>query len=92
MNLKDQCCGNCNAFKINDDPGAKPQGGQPLQGFCRAYPPTPIQTVVQVSNAIEVQRRMAQAVQGLLTPTIATGWCREWEPEGHDHWRSKGYE
>ena len=90
MNRKDQCCGNCNAFMVNDDPNApKPQGGQPPQGFCRAGPPTPMRTVVQVSSAIDLQRRMAEAIQSLIAPVTATGWCRQWEPEGHNHWAAK---
>ena len=87
MNRQDQCCGNCNAFLVNQDPNMpKLQPGQPLQCFCRAEPPKPVQTVMQVSSVIDVQRRMAQAVQGLLAPVTAIGWCRDWEPEGHNHW------
>lgn len=85
MNLKDQCCGNCNAFLPNAE--AKPPPGHPIQGFCRAHPAMAAQTVVRVNSAIEMQQRMAQAVQGFLVPATAAGWCREWEPEGHNHWK-----
>jgi hypothetical protein len=89
MNRKDQCCGNCNAFLV--DEGRKPNSppGNPLQGFCRAYPATPVQTMVQVGSLIEAQRRMAAAIQGILVPVTATAWCRCWEPEDSNHWTER---
>jgi hypothetical protein len=93
MRRKDQCCGNCNAFMVDKlrmpNP---PSAGGPLQGFCRAQPATAMQTMMQVNSPIEMERRMAQAVQGILLPSAATGWCREWEPEGHNRWHNDGDE
>jgi len=42
----------------------------------------------QVGTVIDVQKRMAQAIQGILLPVTAAGWCRCWEPEGHNRWHS----
>ena len=85
---KDQCCGCCNAFKVDEQRQPNPPPGHPVQGFCRAYPATPMQTMVQVGTVIDVQKRMAQAIQGILLPVTAAGWCRCWEPEGHNRWHS----
>ena len=89
MKRADQCCGNCNAFM--EDPGRKPNPppDAPLQGFCRAHPAEMVQTMMQVGSVIDTQRRMVPAVQGMILPTSAAGWCREWEPEDSDHWKER---
>ena len=87
MNLKDQCCGNCNAFVINEEQTVRP--GDPLPGFCRASRPYAAPSIMQVNSPIEMQRRMAQAIQSFHPPAAANGWCREWEPEGFDHWSQR---
>lgn len=83
MKRAEQNCGNCDAFLVDAQRPAK--GNDAQQGFCRAGPPSVIQTMVKVGSVINSNgQQMAPALQGVQPPQSANGWCRQWKENAGD--------
>lgn len=83
-----QSCGTCNAWLPN--PQANPKSGEPRQGWCRAMPPTLVQTTITAGSALDVGGpRTLPALQGVQPPQSSAGWCRAFEPIEDDDDRTE---
>ena len=72
--VKDQCCGNCNAWLPQPTPTS------PDDGMCRAVPPSPLligvqQAKLQLGGGLTAQ----PVIASFFPPMTRIGWCGAWK-------------